>query len=130
MKKYLYKKTKKIPIYKGKLMIIITNSSKKLKKKLIPDFEYEDIYAHVRLINHKDWETFAIILNIEYPTDKITCGTIAHEAFHVVNMLAERRNFIADFNNDEPLAYILDWITDEIYAFIQKSQKKTGGRFQ
>jgi hypothetical protein len=108
-----------IPIYKGKLLTIITNNKQELLVKF-PDIEIkENIYAHARVIYYKGSHTLTTIFNFN-ANSKITYGIIAHEALHIANMIAEHRGIIPDFQNDEPITYLTEWITNEIHKFIEK----------
>ena len=120
MKKYLHIKEIKIPIYRGSLIITLTNSAKKLQK-YIPDFEDRDIYAHSYLADYKGTQGYYIILNFDNKYRKIKHGTIAHEAaVHIPNFIAINRGIEPDFVNDEPIAYLAEWITDNVYKFLSK----------
>ncbi len=119
MKEYLHIKYLEIPIYRAYLIIIITNSCEKLEKR-IPDFNDDSLYAQSRYINFKGRQGFAAAFNFDSIGRKITHGCIAHESIHLANFIADYRGFKADFYNDEPIAYLVDWITDEIYKFIMK----------
>ena len=118
MEEYLHIKAVNIPIYRGKLIIVLTNSNKKLQKYL-PYFE-DDIYAHTYLDNYRSRDGYYCILNFNNDYRKMYHGVIAHEAVHVSSFLLENRGVKLDFNNDEPAAYLVEWITDQIYSFINK----------
>lgn len=119
--KYFYKKVLPIPIYKGKLVIIFSNNLKKISE-TVPRFKEEELYAHALYRNWKGTEGFIIVLNFHNPSRKITHGVIAHEALHVVNFLAQSRGIEADFTNDEPLTYLLEWTVDEIYKYMKQKR--------
>ena len=104
---------KKIPIYRGMLVIIISDDITELKK-LDPDFPYEDIYAHA---THRDWndnEGYIVILNPNNTRRGLTYGVVAHEALHLVHYLFDNREMPYTIENDEHACYILEWIVDEI----------------
>jgi len=124
-KEYLHIKATEIPLYRSKLIIVLTNSKDKLSKYL-PDFALENdaIYGHAWMDNYKGFQGFYMILNFDNPYRDLKHGCIAHEAMHLVHYLAEERGFQSDFNNDEPLTYLIEWITDEAYKFINKHKFK------
>lgn len=123
MKDYLYLKSLQVPIYRGKLIILISNSLEKINKYL-PDFDVTEIYAHATLGDYLSEHGYFIILNFNNKNRKITDGVITHEAFHISNYLLLDRGVKADFINDEAQAYLMEWITDQIYKFINKKGLK------
>lgn len=117
IKKYLHKKAINIPLYTGKLVLIISNDIEKVQNKydilLFADF----IYAHATKVNENGKTGYAIILNFDY-TISLTHGDIAHEALHIAIDIAEHHNVETDAQ--EPMAYIVGWVVDEVYKFIEK----------
>jgi hypothetical protein len=115
----LIEKSIDIPLYHGKLVLIISDSVQEIQGR-IPDFDAEKVYAHAHpfSFNEDNLAGYAVILNMKDPEDKITHGAIAHEALHIANMVAKDRGFIADFNNDEPVAYLMTWVVDRVYAWL------------
>jgi len=123
MDKYFYKKEIKIPLYEGKFIIILSNDVDNLKK-YIPKFERTEIYASTWLLDWRERRGIAIILNFDNSLDKIRNGTITHEAIHFSHFVAEEAGFEPSFSNDEPIAYLAGWATDNIYKFMDKHNKK------
>lgn len=125
MKNVFQKKVLPIPIYSGCLIIINSNSKERVSKN-ITDWvkDKNDIYASAWHTNYNGYDGYAVILNFQNENNKITHGAIAHEALHLTNYLADLRGIIADFNNDEPLTYLLAWIVDQIYIFIEENDLK------
>lgn len=123
MEEYLYIKEINIPIYRGCFVIIITNSQTKLKKYL-PDFPNEEIYAHSWCVKYKREQGFIMVLNFENDFRKIKHGVITHEVIHIAHFIAEYRAIDPSFTNDESIAYLAEWITDEVYKFIEKYNYK------
>lgn len=126
MKTYLHKGLIKIPIYDGRLLIVLTNSYNKL---IELDTGFKDdgddsVYAFAQEIYHKGMVTWSVVLNLEYMPYPITHGTIAHEASHISHMVLGRAGAQADFDNDEPVTYLTEWVTDEIYKVMKKYNKK------
>lgn len=118
-KKYFYKEEQDVPIYRGRLVVIISNDKDKLKS-FIPYFEDNEIYAHSFMLDWKGKEGFVIALNFNNKHRPIHIGTIAHEAVHVAHLIAEHRGVIPDFVNDEPIAYLVEWIVDEVIKLMEK----------
>lgn len=117
--KYTHKKVIDIPIYEGKFVIILSNDPNGIKK-ILPSYDRENIYAHTWYTKYKKHQGYFVVLNFDNKYNKITHGTIAHEAQHCVNILADIRGFIPDFENDEPTTYLLGWFVDEIYKFVKE----------
>ena len=64
-----------------------------------------------------------ILLNKKYLTDEaFAISTIAHEAFHVSCFIMNRVGINPDVNNDEAQAYLLSWITEQVYKQYIKSK--------
>ena len=103
--------------------MIITNSVKQIKKYILT-FEDSFIYASSYFANYKKQQGFYIILNFKYQNRKIFHGTIAHEAVHIAHFIMKDRGLIEGFDNDEAEAYLVDWIVDQTYKFIQKTKNK------
>lgn len=123
MKEYCYFKSIQIPLYGGKLVVIISNNGDKIKK-LIPTFDNINIYAHTYSHPYKEKWGYFVIFNFNNKYDKITYGTIVHEAIHACSFLFDHRGVRADFKNDEPVAYFVEWVVDEIYKFIKAKNFK------
>jgi hypothetical protein len=62
-----------------------------------------------------------IVLNFWEPTANITHGIIAHEAIHAVNYIAEYAGMQHDIVNDEPFAYLTEWVVDQVYKSVDKN---------
>ena len=117
--RYIHAKGIEIPLYRGYLLIIISNASDKVRK-YIPDFEDEQPFAHTCFTPYRGNEGFAIVLNFEHSHGIVRNGTIAHEAVHAADMIAYCRGIEPDFENDEPMAYLIEWICNEVHRFVNK----------
>lgn len=123
MKKYLHAKEIKIPLYVGKLVIIFTNDEETLKKKY-PDVYLENSYSYAYFDGEKNADKFYIVLNFHHPIKKICHGNISHESLHITNFILNDRGVVSDFENDEPVTYLLDWISNEVYKFARDKKMK------
>ena len=124
-KEYLTKKIINIPIYEGKLIFVLSNSRELLRKKLnlhIP--EDDGLYAWAFDGYYKTENAHFIVLNPDFPYKQITHGVIAHECLHVANYIANYKGIKLDPNNDEPMTYLIGWITDQIYKFLKINKVK------
>lgn len=73
-------------------------------------------YAEARENQH------LIILNKKHlNTPEYTLSTISHEAFHITNFIMKRVGIKPDVDNDEAQAYLLSYIVEEVYKFLNKS---------
>jgi len=120
---YIKIKALEVPLYRGKFIIVLTNSTTELKKHL-PEFERPLVYAHSWAENYKGHIGYYMILNFENKHRHITHGCITHEALHIANFIASDRGIQASFSNDEPITYLAEWITDETYKFIKANNLK------
>ena len=110
-------KRKKItiyPYYQILEIIVCKNFTKNLDKNKL---------TYDKSLPVNSWESF-----VAFEYDKIwiflrsktDAGVIAHEAVHITNYVFKHANITLDINNDEPYAYLLGWIVEEIH----KVQKK------
>jgi hypothetical protein len=123
MNEYIYIKEKEIPLYRGKLVIVLTNSVSEVKK-INPTYSHDFVYASTFFGNWKGMQGFFVIFNFDHKNYAVYNGTITHEALHCANFIGEARGIVNDGVNDEPFAYLAEWITDEIYKFINKYNVK------
>ena len=108
------RKTIKIPIYFGTLVIYKGNNWRKIEKKY-------------NLKSTKGCLGFAFSLDEKNkPSQFIVCvpkkydaGVVAHEALHLTNFILKERGINADYDNDEAQAYLIGWIVTEIYKFLK-----------
>ncbi len=49
---------------------------------------------------------------------KPTASIIAHESVHIKNKIFNHCHVELDINNDEPEAYLLDWIVEQCHKFL------------
>jgi hypothetical protein len=110
------KKTIKIPIYHGELIIHQVKGWNKLEKKY--GFKNEIEYgATVFKSHHSTGYTRYNIAFLKNPSP----ATIAHEALHVVSAIFEDRNMImhtGDYYN-EPQSYLLGWVVKQCYKHLK-----------
>jgi hypothetical protein len=120
----------KVPIYAVNLNIVITDDFiidlPKINKKYFNNFDETD---SVLGFNQQRGASTLIIINVgkhkkifkkDWEIELI--ATIAHEAFHASNTMMNSFGARPDAMNDEPQAYLLDWIVKEIYKCYLKSK--------
>ena len=115
--KYFHKKEMTFPIYKGKFVIILTNDDEKILKYL-PDHKGQDLYAHTYYTTWKGEDALIVLLNPDNEFDYITAGVLAHEATHVATAVMALRGIKVDAETDEPMAYFVEWVVDELLKFM------------
>lgn len=124
---YSEKYVHNIPIYKGKLILLLTDDKKYINKYL--SWGDKNIYATTCFDNYNNDEGYYVILNLNNKYSKLSQGVIAHEALHVVSFLFLQRGIEYDKINDEPTSYLLQWIVDTINRDIAKYNTKYNTKF-
>ena len=107
--KYTYKKRIKIPLFRDNLIIILTNDGGVIKQYCK---KYKDRHAAITWIKDEN-----VYIALDF-SEEITFGIISHECFHSVNFILKKCNVDSCFDNDEPAAYLLDFIVDSVHKFI------------
>lgn len=110
-----------VPLYHQKLQIIICDDVEieidEINKKYpshIENFEFSGYAEGSGKFN-------LIVLNKKYLIDEIfAVSTIAHEALHVSHFIMKRVGIKPDVDNDEPQAYLLSWIIEQVYNEFKK----------
>lgn len=110
------KKTIKIPIYDGKLILYQVDNWDFINQK----YEHPDPLTNrtcgTVLTNYtKSGNSEYIVAFNSVPLNSV----IAHEAKHVVNLIFRDRGILLDVDNDEPEAYFLDWVFEQIEKFFK-----------
>lgn len=120
-KKHYIKKAINIPIYTGKLVIILTNQDEKLPVQT--QINSLELYA-MSFTNDIDDNRvgFHVVFNA-WGMNRINHGVIAHEICHCVDSVMDY-HFIESTKINEPRAYITGWITERIYSFLRKKRIK------
>jgi len=112
-----------IPIYGGKLVVMLTNNSQFVRK-YYPDFEDDYVYAHAINYTYKGNRAYYVVLNPDYKGVKVTRGVVAHEAHHIVTYLFHYKGILYDPANDEPFSYMLEWVVERIHEVLDKKVKE------
>lgn len=114
--------SKKIPIYFGKLVIIVNNDfSESIKslnmKNRDSDDEWKDCCGLSIVGKDQFNKTKYVILLDEIPTHSI----IAHEALHITHYILRNICADSDIHNDETTCYLLDWIVEQVYTGLKRN---------
>ena|SRR5690554_557853 len=115
------KQVKEIPIYGSKLIFIDSTNTEKLRRHF-PDMlnEDEEVYAHAISGGYKGDNSYFILVNSNHSSVKLTHGTIAHEAAHVVSDIITYVGIRFDHTNQEAFAYLIGYVVDEFYKWANK----------
>jgi hypothetical protein len=98
-----------IPLYFHKLRIIQTD-------------DFEEVHKHYRLKGEIDYSGVTIDAGYEIVVafkNDVTPSLIAHEALHVCSIIFKNIKCNFDEDNDEPIAYLLGWIVEQIHKLIK-----------
>ena len=121
-KKYFFsEKRVKIPIWLSEIIFINSNDDQLLYDEW--DLDFKGRMPRASFFNyHKDVEEegvkfqkemFVMVLNTEHPIDAPSYGTLVHECIHAAGAILDSRGVLADWNNDEALAYLVQWIFNQ-----------------
>lgn len=109
------KKTINIPIYNGRLTLILDKDlsyiEKTYKTKSLDD------YGAVTLKNLSEYRHYVIAF-----TDAEHLSNIVHEIIHLKNYIYLDCGVELDRINDESEAYFCGWLFDQIFNFITKNK--------
>lgn len=109
----LRKKVINIPIYGCKLTVIVCNDLKHVAK--IYGIK-EDIssFGAFTFKDEKKYREYVMALEDDWRSN------VVHELVHVVNHIYLDCAMQLDRNNDEPQAYLMGWLYEEIDKFLKK----------
>jgi len=105
------KRTLKLPIYTGELIIILDNNLSYVQNK----YKTKDLsgYGAVTIKDENKNRSYVVAF------EGLHCGLIAHEVVHLVNYIFLDCGQELDRVNDEAQAYLTGWLFEEIYNFIK-----------
>jgi hypothetical protein len=105
-----------IPPYNAEIIICSTpdieNSKSHFKYRLAPEYKYSKNEAVTARLNFGSY-----ILNFN---QRVPLKTIAHEAVHIADYIYIDYGCEFSRHNDEPFAYLVEFIVDKISNFIKK----------
>lgn len=109
-----------VPIYGSRVVFVEGSDPVEIENKFGLDVG-EYVYAHAfydRIReNGKLYSCSFLIANRENIYARFTYGTLAHEVVHIAGFILDRAGVRADFNNDEPFAYLTEYIYNKAVAF-------------
>lgn len=62
-------------------------------------------------------EACIMVLNMAHPTGAPGVGVMVHECTHIAGFILASRGVLADWDNDEPMAYMTEWLSGHAYDF-------------
>lgn len=114
---FMIKKIVKIPIFYGKLIIIVTEDLTCLNDKfnIKVDKTYE-AYSYNHITNQGNSEYYAVFRN-----RKIDIQTVVHECVHIANYIFRHNGMYGSIDDDECQAYLTSWIFKEIHKMLLRN---------
>lgn len=109
------KKIIKVPIYNGNLVLIETEDFKPIEKK----YNLSNTSTYNAFVFAKDGKNTIEYIMVFRP-ETIDPGVIVHESVHIVNELFYNKGIKPDLLNDEPQAYLLQWVFEQAMKFYIK----------
>lgn len=110
-----YKTTIRVPIYDTSLKIILSDNISQYSSG-DPDDYSGKMQAFISMDKHTG--------NVTMHFEEFEPRVIVHESVHAANRILLNKGIIADFDNDEAQAYLVDWIFDQCDRFITKCLRK------
>lgn len=110
-----------VPLYKGTLVVVCCNNSAVVKNRF-PDLDIDaEIFAHTYTGGNWNGKNARIVLlNPLSQVANLNSGVIAHEAYHVVSGIMSHVGVYPSFDNDEPMAYLIEWVVNNIHRVVDR----------
>tara|TARA_B100000287_G_scaffold201972_1_gene190718 strand:+ start:825 stop:1214 length:390 start_codon:yes stop_codon:yes gene_type:complete len=119
------RRTTKMPLYEG--IIVVTEIVDHLENS--PTINKFDVKHELEHENGWDFVSGTVIVTSDNKTHIIfrrsdmRPGVVVHECFHALTRICKDLGIKYDPDNDEPMAYMLTWLVDEVYRTIAKDEK-------
>lgn len=120
----LHKQKVYIPVYKGMLVVVVGEFEEVWKEYNLSD----DPNIYDALVWVKTDKEGLITYYVAFRATNPRANVVAHEAVHLVNRVFRDRGVQLDVWNDEPQAYLTDWMVENIIgalAVIKVKQDKS-----
>ncbi|MCK5605285.1 hypothetical protein KAR91_25560 [Candidatus Pacearchaeota archaeon] len=108
------KKTIKIPLYHGEIIIIQTDDLSKIEKEYKTESLHYCDAVVFRNFKPNGYSKYVIAFD-----SKVDPSIIAHESLHLTGYIFHDMKAYFDIENDEPQCYLLEWIVDECHKFLK-----------
>lgn len=110
----------KIPIYFGVLIIAVSNDFCEAERMLGIKTESPRTGFDAYALNTSPPDGLSRYVVMIKPS--ATPNIVAHEAFHIVNMIFKDRGVMYGLDNDEHAAYFLSWVVEQIHLCLDKNK--------
>ena len=117
----MIKEEKEIPIYRGTLVMILTEDLTELNEEYDVNFTNNYGGGVFNLTDKEGYTKFFVAFDNDW-----TYSLIAHEAVHLVNDIFKHKNVKLDVDNDEAQAYFTGWIFEQCEEFLNKNENGKG----
>ena len=118
-----------IPIYPGHLEIVVATTPAEVKP-IIPHFDKPEVGYHTYYYGkpldkecYPDKNHLIISIILQNPSilphDILTYGRVVHECAHAADMIFEHINKKADYEDDEHYAYLIQWVSDQVFKSLK-----------
>lgn len=124
----MIKKEIKIPIYEGSIIFCFVDKYAEINRALKFPIGFE-----LEVMDIEDPEQHFSAFVFEHPgngkvvvamTKASKLEHLIHECVHVMSLVFKNRGIKGDWNNDEPMAYFIEWVFKELYSFWLDSRLK------
>jgi len=120
--KKIIKKVLDIPLYRGYFQMVLATNEEDVAKLIDANIQTE-VFACTYNHDLDGDDCYSVVFNPDRNDVFLTFGDIAHEAVHAAGMLFESRGILAAHDNDEALAYMVGWFTNEIIKFLEVNER-------
>lgn len=104
-------------LYKKKVIIVDTKKPKYVQKLLDTVlFDDEEVFGHAIYDGYKGKKAIFIVVDSSH--EQFHPSILAHESVHGANMIFQLVGHELDTNNDEPQAYLVEWIFEKAWEFV------------
>ncbi len=114
-----------IPIYKAKILILLGEYDD-IKKHIPKELDCFGDHGYMARTAYYREPSGGFPFRIVIHSRSIVISVIAHEAIHAANYIFDAMGAKADFDNDEFLAYLVQYICEEV----EMDQKIYGKKFK
>ena len=112
MKKTCKRKKIHVPIYDVEVVVIVTNDIPAAYQREF-GFEIDDTRGACLGYHGRKFGLF-------FEPKFARKGVIAHEIFHLTHRILEKCSCNFDSGHHEPGAYLCEWLTEKVYAVLEK----------
>ena len=104
-----------IPIYDCRVDVVVVNSDEEYDDAILDAGYNGDGNGDAITLHYTDNSSFFVMI---FKRDCLSPGNIAHEGQHLLMKIMESRGIKYDFDNQEPVAYLMGFIIDGLHQII------------